>query len=65
MTTQRITKGTRVKFELDGATVTGTVFHIMLHIENGRKMAVIELEHELPGVTKTMPFDELTATPLL
>lgn len=60
----RITKGTRVKFELEGATITGTVFHIMLHIENGRKMAVIELENELPGTTKTVPFNELTAAPL-
>lgn len=61
---QAITRGSRVKFDKDGATLTGTVFHIMSDIENGRKMAVVELEHELSGVFETVPFDQLTAAPI-
>lgn len=61
---QTITRGSRVKFDKDGATLTGTVFHIMSDIGNGRKMAVVELEHELPGVFDTVPFDQLTAAPI-
>ncbi|WP_395008575.1 hypothetical protein [Undibacterium sp.] len=60
----QITRGSRVKFEKDGATLTGTVFHIVNDISNGRKMAVIEIEHKLPGITVTMPFDELRAAPI-
>lgn len=59
-----ITRGSRVKFDLDGSTVTGTVFNITTDIGNGRKMANVELEHELPGVIKTVPFDSLAAAPL-
>lgn len=64
MSQPTITRGSRVKFDKDGATLTGTVFHIMSDIENGRKMAVVELEHELPGCTVTVPFDQLTAAPI-
>lgn len=59
-----ITRGSRVKFDKDGTTLTGTVFHIISNIENGRKMAVIEIEHELPGITDTVPFNELIAAPI-
>ncbi|MFZ6819823.1 hypothetical protein [Undibacterium sp. Ji22W] len=64
MMTNPITRGSRVKFDKDGTTLTGTVFHIVNDIGNGRKMAVIEIEHKLPGITMTMPFDELKAAPI-
>jgi len=59
-----ITRGSRVTFHKDGATRTGIIFHFISNIENGRKMAVIELEHELPGVTNTVPVDELKTAPI-
>jgi len=33
-------------------------------ISNGLKNAVIEIEHELPGVMHTVPVDELTPAPI-
>jgi hypothetical protein len=56
--------GSRVKFDKDGATLTGTIFHFVPDISNGRKHAVIEIEHELPGVTHTVPVDQLTPAPI-
>lgn len=56
--------GSRVKFDKDGATLTGTIFHFVPDISNGRKHAVVEIEHELPGVTHTVPVDQLTPAPI-
>lgn len=56
--------GSRVQFNYEGATLTGTIFHFLPDISNGRRHAVVEIEHELPGVTHTVPTDELTAAPI-
>lgn len=58
--TPQITRGTRVKFIKDGATLTGTVFHTTVDIQNSRKMAVIEVDGDLPGVVDTIPMDQVT-----
>lgn len=64
MNQQLITRGSRVKFDKDGTTLTGTVFNIVNDILNGRKMANVEIEHELPGVIEIVPFDKLEASPI-
>lgn len=64
MPTFKITVGSRVQFFKDGVMRTAAVFQITTDIENGRKMAIVELEHELPGNRETVPFDELKAEPL-
>lgn len=55
--------GSRVQFEHEGATLIGTIFHFVSDVSNGRKHAVIEIEHELPGITHTVPIDQITAVP--
>lgn len=65
MPTFKITVGSRVQFIKDGVMRTAAVFQITTDIENGRKMAIVELEHELPGNRETVPFDELKGAPLL
>lgn len=58
--TPQITKGMRVWFTKDDATLTGTVFHTTVDIQNSRKMAVIEVDNELPGIVETVPLDQIT-----
>jgi putative DNA primase/helicase len=62
--TTPITRGCRVEFDKEGATLTGAVFNITSDIGNGRKMATVELEHELPGVVEIVPLDKLKLAPL-
>lgn len=64
MPTFTITVGSRVQFIKDGVMRTAAVFQITTDIENGRKVAIVELEHESPGNRETVPFDELKGAPL-
>lgn len=61
---QPINIGTQVHFKRGGHTVTGKVKHLLLDIENSRKKAVVEIDHELPGIEEMVPVDELKALPI-
>lgn len=55
--------GTHIEFDdEDGNTLSGTVFHFLPCLTNGRKHAVVEIDSPLPGITHTVPLDSLRPT---
>lgn len=55
--------GSHVEFDdEDGNTLSGTVFHFLPCLTNGRKHAVVEIDSHLPGITHTVPLDSLRPT---
>lgn len=56
--------GSRVQFDYEGTTLTGEIIHFVSDISNARKNAVVKIEHQLPGITHTVPVDQLTPAPV-
>ncbi|OWW18431.1 hypothetical protein [Noviherbaspirillum denitrificans] len=46
---------------IDG-TNTGAVRHLTRSIENGQAFAVVEVDHELPGILECVPLNQLRKT---
>ncbi|RJG06269.1 hypothetical protein D3870_09815 [Noviherbaspirillum cavernae] len=60
MTTHNnIQRNTPVEFDCDDGRLTGTVIDIQRSVENARAFAIIEIDHELPGVVRSVPLDQL------
>lgn len=53
----------RVMFETGRGTLRGHVIDLLPCIGNGRKHALVEIDHALPGIVESVPVDELTALP--
>lgn len=43
----------------DHGELTGSVLDIVRDIENGRAFAIVEIDHELPGILHSVPMDLL------
>jgi hypothetical protein len=59
MENQKITKGASVYFDIGRGTQSGTVIDLLPCITNGRQHAIVELDHQLPGILQTVPVDQL------
>lgn len=57
---QPLTVGARVSFDTGRGTQNGHIIDLLSCIGNGRQHALIEIDHALPGMTETVPVDELT-----
>lgn len=57
-----ITTGQRVTFKSYSGAHQGTVLHFLTCLTNGRRYAVVEIDHALPGITEIVPVDTLTIT---
>ena len=55
-----ITVGARVRYYSDGRQV-GTVSDLIRDIGNGQLVAVINVDHDLPGIVEMMPVTELAS----
>ena len=53
-----IAVGTRVRYYSDGHQA-GTVSALLRDIGNGQPVAVINVDHDLPGIVEMMPVTEL------
>ena len=54
-----INVGTKVTFDCSKGTQSGKVTGIFTCITNGRRHAMVEIDHELPGIVHLVPVDEL------
>ncbi|WP_089401405.1 hypothetical protein [Noviherbaspirillum humi] len=59
MTNSSITLKSRVDFDSDDGRHTGTVVGLLRDINNGRGIALVEIDHELPGVVHQVAIDQL------
>ena len=50
--------GARVRFYSDGSQA-GTVSALLRDIGNGRQLAVVNVDHDLPGIVEMVPIADL------
>lgn len=60
-----ITTGQHVAFKSFSGAHQGTVLYFLTCLTNGRRHAVIEIDHALPGITEAVPIDTLTLTAMV
>jgi hypothetical protein len=57
--TADITLDTPVEFDYERQTLTGKVSGVMRDIGNGQGFAVVEIDHDLPGIVHQVALDQL------
>jgi hypothetical protein len=62
MRNQNITKGASVYFDIGRGTQSGTIIDLRPCVTNGRQHAIVELDHQLPGILQSVPIDQLSMT---
>lgn len=56
---QNISTGTPVTFDSEHGPQRGTVSGIKRDVTNAQQWAVVEIDHDLPGILMNVPLDKL------
>lgn len=60
MTSVSIFRGQHVQFNCDTeGLLTGHVLDIQRDLTNGQKYAIVEIDHELPGIVHAVPLEKV------